>query len=807
MLIPKQNDNWKFLSLLLLIFLLLATKASGVSNVRLNNEKMLTLTVLDSFYFSFDYGTGDSCADVEVWIDLDEDLIIDPAVDWPLFISKDEGEFFCDGDMEDLSPPKDGTYKLFVDFFYAMAPAQFIFKVNDSGGADQAILILQQFVSPYIIEGLVTIPPQVADLVISAENLDFFPDSTFFKNSKLKNKKLWAISTAKDDFHLELLTRTDSTGAFSLALPPFMPMEWLVGSVDLMQRLTPDWVMPEPVRFFVDQVITGVNFEYRKAAGYISGTVTDENGFPLKHPDNQPLEVWVYAKDRANNFEVGRQTMNGVFILPVIEGNFEVGIDLNFGEFMFPEPLRDIHVQLGDSLIGHNFRLYKNNSHIQGKVTQEGNQPLKGIEIRAFSPKTGFNAAFTGHDGHYELPVSDKTDIYDVELAMEFIPPHLIVEGGNMRQAPPGAVHVDFNLIQRLLDEAPFIERIADIPNDQGLQVRLVWRASEYDNHENAWHEQITEYAVWRGVPTGKSGHNLPALLKKRKNVKRVESFQKLLNYTSKLKPGTSYVITNDSLMLWDFIVRMPAVQMPQYSVVAPTLGDSTDAGVYDSYFVVSAHTMDPYRHFFSPVAKGYSIDNLTPPKPVVVFQVNDQGIQLAWNASPHPDVIKYNVYRSNYTGFSPQEDKNLIAITPETVFQDTTVMVDSAYYYRVEAVDDAQNHTFSDEIGVLVARVSQLPSNDLPTRYSLSPNFPNPFNAVTKFTFKVSQTGRVIIQIYNLVGKEIKHLVDENKEPGIYQISWDARNTSGLDVASGIYIYRITVNEFIQSHKMLLLR
>jgi len=92
--------------------------------------------------------------------------------------------------------------------------------------------------------------------------------------------------------------------------------------------------------------------------------------------------------------------------------------------------------------------------------------------------------------------------------------------------------------------------------------------------------------------------------------------------------------------------------------------------------------------------------------------------------------------------------------------------------------------------------------SQNLPQAFYLYHNYPNPFNHETVIQYTLPQKSPVRITVYNLKGQVIEVLVDELKEAGNYQISWNARN-----VGSGVYFYRIEAGNFVLSRKCLLLR
>lgn len=98
-----------------------------------------------------------------------------------------------------------------------------------------------------------------------------------------------------------------------------------------------------------------------------------------------------------------------------------------------------------------------------------------------------------------------------------------------------------------------------------------------------------------------------------------------------------------------------------------------------------------------------------------------------------------------------------------------------------------------------------------IPSTYALSQNYPNPFNPSTTIQYHIPFISDVKLTIYNILGQHIITLVDENKQPGSYKITWNGKNKYSQQVASGIYVYRLSANTrqkiFEKSKKMLLLK
>jgi hypothetical protein len=95
------------------------------------------------------------------------------------------------------------------------------------------------------------------------------------------------------------------------------------------------------------------------------------------------------------------------------------------------------------------------------------------------------------------------------------------------------------------------------------------------------------------------------------------------------------------------------------------------------------------------------------------------------------------------------------------------------------------------------------------PEDFTLSPNYPNPFNAATAFALYVpgGNTSAVSLKIYNVLGQEVRNLLSGSISPGGHVIHWDGRDDAGRALASGIYFSRLEAGEFGQTRKLILTR
>jgi len=89
-----------------------------------------------------------------------------------------------------------------------------------------------------------------------------------------------------------------------------------------------------------------------------------------------------------------------------------------------------------------------------------------------------------------------------------------------------------------------------------------------------------------------------------------------------------------------------------------------------------------------------------------------------------------------------------------------------------------------------------------IPTVYKLNQNYPNPFNPSTTIRYSIPQTSLVTLKVYDVLGREVAALVNEEKSLGTYQLNFDASS-----LASGIYFYKLQAGSFISTKKMILLK
>src|SRR5690606_15726486 len=119
-------------------------------------------------------------------------------------------------------------------------------------------------------------------------------------------------------------------------------------------------------------------------------------------------------------------------------------------------------------------------------------------------------------------------------------------------------------------------------------------------------------------------------------------------------------------------------------------------------------------------------------------------------------------------------------------------------YSYRLKQIDFDGTYNYSEVIEVNIST---------PNSYSLEQNYPNPFNPATQIKFSLASDARVMLKVYNVMGEEVKTLLNELRKAGIHSINFDAS-----DLSSGVYFYSIEAigtngNNFSATRKMILLK
>ena len=242
--------------------------------------------------------------------------------------------------------------------------------------------------------------------------------------------------------------------------------------------------------------------------------------------------------------------------------------------------------------------------------------------------------------------------------------------------------------------------------------------------------------------------------------------------------------------------------------IIAETLADN----INHNFFLAGLDQFGNDVGYYTNWMTAKSLDNLPPGVPpaglVVSKTATPLQTSLSWQpaiddpASTGKNMIKfYSIYRAGGTGALVK-----ISTSATTSFTDN-VSAAGSYTYAVSATDYGANESVQSP----TASATFLAIDEgagLPDEYALKANYPNPFNPSTTIRYQLPAAGRVSLIIYDLTGKQVRTLVDEASSAGYYRAVWDGRDAKGAGVATGVYFYRITVdNAFTQTKKMVLMK
>jgi surface protein len=263
--------------------------------------------------------------------------------------------------------------------------------------------------------------------------------------------------------------------------------------------------------------------------------------------------------------------------------------------------------------------------------------------------------------------------------------------------------------------------------------------------------------------------------------------------------PVESQADTSD---LWDFIATVPWIGTEdEYSLVVPTLGDSTAHGVHHSTFRVTAHTEDVVLYHVSEPVTGFSVDNLHPTVPQGLTALESAfSIVLQWNTQVDEDFSYHNIYKNDLNS----ADLAMVFTTTDSFYVDQEG-TQGLYEYWITAVDSAGNE--SDVSDIAAAVLSSSEQVTVPTVFALEQNYPNPFNPSTQIRFAIPEQSMVTISVYDMMGRKVRTLIQGNISAGYHTTVWNATNDKGLPVGAGMYIYTIRAGAYHQMKKMVLLK
>jgi len=193
------------------------------------------------------------------------------------------------------------------------------------------------------------------------------------------------------------------------------------------------------------------------------------------------------------------------------------------------------------------------------------------------------------------------------------------------------------------------------------------------------------------------------------------------------------------------------------------------------------------------------------------VLDTRDNGITLHWITESEINNLGFILDRRTPTiGWieiasfvTDTELQGQGSVSHQTVYtySDNTVTDDETYDYRIADVDYDGNKEYHS------LKLMGISPASIPITYVLHQNYPNPFNPITTLSYDLPEGALVNITIYDMMGRQIRTLINNQQDAGYRSVQWNATNNIGQPVSAGLYLYTIQAGEFRQTKKMVLLK
>jgi predicted phage tail protein len=194
------------------------------------------------------------------------------------------------------------------------------------------------------------------------------------------------------------------------------------------------------------------------------------------------------------------------------------------------------------------------------------------------------------------------------------------------------------------------------------------------------------------------------------------------------------------------------------------------------------------------------------PPNPVAIdaTNVNNTSFQANWNAATSATSYKLDVSLNNsFSSFVTGYNNLTVNDTNQSV---TNLTPGTQYYYRVRAVN-ASGESGNSNIIEVTMPVSSDDPNNVPVVTELIGCYPNPFNPSTTIKFSLDSPQHVMIQIFDISGRNVGNLVDDIRNKGTYTVSWNGTDNHGNSLASGVYLIQMKAGTYAVTRKVMMLK
>jgi photosystem II stability/assembly factor-like uncharacterized protein len=177
-------------------------------------------------------------------------------------------------------------------------------------------------------------------------------------------------------------------------------------------------------------------------------------------------------------------------------------------------------------------------------------------------------------------------------------------------------------------------------------------------------------------------------------------------------------------------------------------------------------------------------------------FSISENAVTLNWNTATEINNYGFDIERSaggtvwTKIGFV---QGHLNSNSPKNYSFTDSPTGGTQFQYRLKQLDTDGKYEYSSVVNVILT---------MPAAYAVDQNYPNPFNPATVIKYQIPTSSHVSLKVYDLLGREVANLVDEQKNAGVYNVTFN-----GSSLSSGVYFYNITAGSYHSIKKMLLIK
>lgn len=802
-----KRINWLSLAFLVLLFGYLAN--AQVTNLKVNGySSNFTMVQGDSLKWEYNLPVGGT-AEGEIWIDLNGNGAIDPSTDKQIFgtFTQTDGQSGGNGpgDMDGLV----NGHILLAMGNLGLAPTKYIFKFSNSGVAQSVAGTVTVLPSPtYTVSGVVTVPGKSAQNIYVSAN---------YGNGNGNGGEEWdALTDAGGNYTINFNAAAGG-------------LEWRIQPIDQI----PPYSQPAQINITLTGNLTGINFTYAQPVAKVVGYLKGEDGHVFAN-------VGVYSNPQyggngkdattdANGFFQFGYSSSEITSSPIwsIQANSD-GVAPSY----FPPQVNAISLHQYDSL-RVDLTAHIADDSITGRVLLDGHAPGgMSFSLYTYAQDSGqTNANTDPNTGNFTLHVTKKFSNY--QLGIDNLPQNYGYDQ-NIPQVQPGDKNIIINVgtlawLPQTSNTSHSLRAVSFVNSTTGWVAGSNGTMLKTINAGVSWSSQTTNtsnlingiyfFDASTGWLVGDGG-----IIKKTTNGGD--------NWTSQNST------TADNLYAVQFIdgnIGWAVGGSGQGTILKTTNGGTTWTSQTPGY-----------GQLYSLSMVSANIGWVVGSGPI--FKTTDGG--TSWNSQSNPSNTLYSVlfadaftggavgaygytYRTTDGGTNWTTQPNttgnfrcLCGINSLTIWVvgDNSNIYKStdggstwikqltngySNFYAAQFVDANNGWVVGDNGTILgttcggsVTSVWENRSDEIPRAFSLYQNYPNPFNPSTVIDYQIATRSLVSLRVYDLLGREIATLVNEEKSPGMYKARWDA-NT----VSSGVYLCRLQAGNNTKTIKLVFLR